>query len=611
MIRTLFATLVIFGTTSSAETITVCLDGSCDYSDIREAVDAAQDFDVIEIAPGTYQPAGTIALEGRISLRGSIDKNGEPTTTIDGQGEFGVFHCQNGNGAVFENLVITGGESEFGGGIRLLSSNGITITNCIFRENSANTRGGGLDCVDSRVNVDDSRIIGNSAGSSGGGVACRGVVSNGFQSTFNHCVFSGNSASYGGGIDCDASNPILAGCLFEENTASFQGGGLNGVNQSAPVLDACVFRANTSFDVGGGVSGSVNASPVLRDTILCGNVPNQIDGPFTDEGDNCMAFSCSDRDDDGIPDKCDGTNPGVLLVPSEYPTIASAIMVAGDSDIIKIASGTHVAAQALDPEGKAITVRGAVDAAGNPATIIAGSGFDRVLQCTSGEQADTIFENLVITGGRATNGGGMFCEFSSPALINCVFQDNISTYGGGLSCQESSPTLSDCVFRRNSAAAGGGMRCYWSSPTLDNCRFEENDAEFNGGGLLCNFLSTPDLQACLFVTNSAGDDGGGLYSNPTSNPGLSDTMICGNTPDQVFGTFEDHGGNCVRESCDECDPSNCPTDLDGDTFTNGVDLGLLFIAWGPCESCAEDFNDDGEVDGQDLGILFSGWGSCR
>ena len=304
------------------------------------------------------------------------------------------------------------------------------------------------------------------------------------------------------------------------------------------------------------------------------------------------------------------TNPVVLLVPSEYPTIASAVMIAGDSDIIEIASGTHVAAQALDPEGKAITLRGAVDAAGNPTTIIAGSGFDRVLQCTSGEQADTIFKNLVITGGQATNGGGMFCEFSSPTLINCLFLENVSTYGGGLSCQESSPTLSNCVFRRNSAAAGGGMRCYWSSPTLDDCRFEENDADFNGGGLLCHFLSTPDLEACLFVANSAGDDGGGLYSNPNSNPGLSGTMLCGNTPEQVFGTFEDRGGNCVRESCDECDPSTCPTDLDGDTLTNGVDLGLLFIAWGSCESCAEDFNDDGEVDGQDLGILFSGWGSC-
>lgn len=52
MIRTLFATLVVFGPTTSAATITVCLDGACDYSDIQEAVDAAQDFDVIEIAPG-------------------------------------------------------------------------------------------------------------------------------------------------------------------------------------------------------------------------------------------------------------------------------------------------------------------------------------------------------------------------------------------------------------------------------------------------------------------------------------------------------------------------------------------------------------------------------
>ena len=48
------AVLVCLATASNAETITVCLDGSCDYTDIQEAINAASDGDVIEIAAGTY-----------------------------------------------------------------------------------------------------------------------------------------------------------------------------------------------------------------------------------------------------------------------------------------------------------------------------------------------------------------------------------------------------------------------------------------------------------------------------------------------------------------------------------------------------------------------------
>ena len=39
-------------------------------------------------------------------------------------------------------------------------------------------------------------------------------------------------------------------------------------------------------------------------------------------------------------------------------------------------------------------------------------------------------------------------------------------------------------------------------------------------------------------------------------------------------------------------------------------LGQLFAQWGECETCTADFNGDGKVDGQDLGLLFVAWGPC-
>lgn len=54
-------------------------------------------------------------------------------------------------------------------------------------------------------------------------------------------------------------------------------------------------------------------------------------------------------------------------------------------------------------------------------------------------------------------------------------------------------------------------------------------------------------------------------------------------------------------------------DLNGDGVVDGIDLGLLFAAWGDCPDppaeCPADFNGDGKVDGIDLGLFFSEWGN--
>ena len=62
---------------ASADTITVCLDGGCDHTDIQSALDAAENHDVIDIAAGTYHPSDTITLTTRvIRLRGAVDDQG-------------------------------------------------------------------------------------------------------------------------------------------------------------------------------------------------------------------------------------------------------------------------------------------------------------------------------------------------------------------------------------------------------------------------------------------------------------------------------------------------------------------------------------------------------
>ena len=91
--KTILAVVLLTFASSSvtAETITVCLDGSCDHTDIQEAIDVAGFGDVIEIAAGTYEPAKSIVIScGGFTVRGVVDQNGYPATIIDGQGAFRV-----------------------------------------------------------------------------------------------------------------------------------------------------------------------------------------------------------------------------------------------------------------------------------------------------------------------------------------------------------------------------------------------------------------------------------------------------------------------------------------------------------------------------------------
>ncbi len=55
----------------------------------------------------------------------------------------------------------------------------------------------------------------------------------------------------------------------------------------------------------------------------------------------------------------------------------------------------------------------------------------------------------------------------------------------------------------------------------------------------------------------------------------------------------------------------CPGDMDGSGTVNGLDLGQLLAAWGPCgPDCVADLDDDRVVGGTDLGTLLANWGGC-
>ena len=654
------------------------------FPTIASAIAAAASGDIVEIAGGVHFPDDTISLQGKsITLRGSVDADGVPITIIDGQSSKRVFQCTAGEDGDtrFENLVITGGDEIRGGGMYCVQSSP-TLVGVVFREN----RGwdGTLYC-DSNSNP---MLIG--------------------------CAFVENHMTDGGGMYVAlGSRPVLVDCVFRGNSAGDFGGGIYLDQYGAATISNCTFQDNTADREGGAIRSRADHGVEIDGSIFCGNTQGCILGSWIDAGGNCLLNVCQDGDGDGLPD-CSGTGTELQIeFPADYSTIALAIDAAAPGAVIEIASGIHAVESTIDTLGKPITLRGSVDADGKPTAIFDGEGERRVLQCVTGEGGDTVFENLVITGGEFRTGAGVFTNASSPTFDNCAFTANSSEQrgggvysvgggpilndclidlntarvGAGVCCEDSSmilsectfsenavasgpdyegvgggmycyggaskgldsPTLTGCVFRRNSADGptqgnGGGIYAYRCDPTLNDCLFEANSAGYLGGAVLlyqgeaivsgCVFRansaefagglacyvdvpadlpssSDPVLTGCHFLENVAGTAGGGLYCWPEPTTTLVENIVCGNTPDQIGGLFTDDGGNCVQEVCIDCGLADCPTDLDDDGVTDGIDFGLLLVAWGECRDCAADFNDDGVVDGEDLAMILAAWGPCE
>ncbi len=275
----------------------------------------------------------------------------------------------------------------------------------------------------------------------------------------------------------------------------------------------------------------------------------------------------------------------VCLVPDgPKATIQAGMNAAVNGDVVIVAQGEYF--ENINFNGKAITVRSTDpnDAGVVLNTIINGGGIfpTTVVTCTSGEGSDTVLSGFVITGGNATNGGGMHNNDSSPTVTNCSFSGNTATFlGGGMySFFRSSPTVTNCAFSGNTAtSSGGGMFNGCSSPTVSNCTFNGNTAN-NGGGMANTIGCSPTVTNCSFSGNAAANNGGGMFNLAVS-PTVTNTGFCDNTPNQIFGAITDGGGNSLLYCPPPIPkPDPCPTDINGDGVTNVLDLIQLLLQFG-------------------------------
>ena len=240
-----------------------------------------------------------------------------------------------------------------------------------------------------------------------------------------------------------------------------------------------------------------------------------------------------------------------IYVPQDFPTIQQAIDAAVDGDIIEVAPGEYSGAGNRDIEfrGKAITVR---SSAGAEQTIIncGGSGGPggeqhRGFYFHEAEKSDSVLSGFTIRSGRINGceippddmrwnlspnhpiGGGIYCEFSSPTIANCVIRNCGTEVGGGVGIVGGEPNVVNCLIESciaggfggaKSGGAGGGIGIIrFANAKIDNCIIRSNNSYFNsfGGGVYCR-RSTAVITSCDISFNSSPTDqailtGGGVY----------------------------------------------------------------------------------------------------
>jgi hypothetical protein len=257
--------------------------GTKQYEGIQQAIDDANDGDVIVVTVGAHTGQGNRDLDfrGKAIAVQSSDPNDPDivaATIIDcndpGSNPHRGFHFHNGEDAnsVLAGLTITNGGGVYdGGAIRCWNSSSPTIRNCIITGNSSIGRGAVYCGNNSNPTIINCDITNNVATAGYGAAICCWDYS---SPTILNCIITGNAAQsvgrHGGGIYChNQSNAVVANCFISGNTAAHRGGGL-AAYRSTPAVVNCTVVGNRALE-GGGISSFVESNPIVSNCIVWDN----------------------------------------------------------------------------------------------------------------------------------------------------------------------------------------------------------------------------------------------------------------------------------------------------------------------------------------------------
>ena len=293
-------------TAAPAAELRVCPNG-CAYSHVQDAVNDAEDGDVIKVAAGAYTdtvthtlppgyvnpPANGIITQvvyisktlticgGYTTTNWTISDPVANPTTLDAESSKRTIFIGGGITVTLENLHITGGDAAGLGG------------------DAWGDAGGGVYVTNAAATLSGNAIYSNTAGSGGGGVF---LGKNSHDTTLSGNDIYNNTAEWSGGVCVwDSDDAVLSGNHIHNNAANFIGGGVflggysdnvtlsgNDIHDNVAGIDGggVFLRAdnatlsgnyiysNTAGDDGGGIRVDLSDNATLDNNVIVDNQAN-------------------------------------------------------------------------------------------------------------------------------------------------------------------------------------------------------------------------------------------------------------------------------------------------------------------------------------------------
>ena len=477
------------------------------------------------------------------------------------------------------NSTISNNTSGRGGGI--FNSGTATITGSVVTGNNATTEGGGIYNATfgtPTLQITDSSLTENTAPRGG-------AISNPADATaiINRSLIAGNSASNGSGVWVDGTdiavndvqlrnttlsgnaggpavqtgtaggtahlyfatvtdNPtgvasgagtsvILARSLVAGNTADCSGSiGMAAFNLVGAASDGCSLVSVGTGDIVGTPTSPVdallgpladNGGPTLTHALL--------DGSPAIESAGSLAQACLPIDQRGVSrpqgELCD---IGAFEAPAPVANPLQALIdAAGAGEIVDVPAATYTENITID-DGK--TLRGVGTTAAD--VVIDGQVSGATVTIASG---DATLENLTVTGGSGTDGGGVSITGTEQAIsiIDVRITGNAAERGGGLwagagnTVRIERSTIDSNTANSDLGTTGGGVGGA-ADFTIVNSTFSANSTSGNGAGVGL-VGGTASLNNVTLALNSAVGQGAAFNADLGAAITLSNTLSSGNS----------------------------------------------------------------------------------
>lgn len=347
-ITTFFVSLMLIVSAFAQDTLFVknsesstAWEGRTAYTDLQDAIDAAQAGDMIWVEQGTYLPTSTFGnnndircksfvLKDNVSLYGGFEGtensvedrpmdyyellyptilSGEIANTPDvaTDNSYHVVYGKNTSTVTLDGFTISNGcanrtsylSDQDGAGV-YMGDNWI-LRNCIITNNTAMRNGGGV-WVSATGTLYNCFLSNNSvtAVSSGGGGAY--FDNRSFDATVaaSDCIFKENSCSAtttptsssrnGGGAMSAGQNTIIEGCYFILNTCTNPGGAIICSNGNS--FSNCMFYMNQASS-GACIYGGSSSSLRVSNCLFANNEATGNGGTIYITGSSCCAVNCT------------------------------------------------------------------------------------------------------------------------------------------------------------------------------------------------------------------------------------------------------------------------------------------------------------------------------